>query len=607
MLFIWIFFLLFNSIILQAQVIDDTSKPDEIIVKSTRSNSNVYQLGSSVEIISAEEIKKNSFNFVSEALQTSSGVYVSQTGSFGGTATVRIRGASSDQTLVLIDGVPISDPSSPGGGYDFSSLLTSNIDRIEILKGSQSTLWGSDAIGGVINIVTFENASIPNIHLNTEIGSFNTEKIGTDFNIANEHNSLFLSYDSYKSDGISKADKRDGNSEKDGVGSRAYLLKTNHNIFNSEISSNINYRESDVDYDGYGFATGVTDSDENTKGRQLNWSLLLRKAFLDDQLVNSILFGESEIDRKYYTNNIENFSAKGERKFIRYVGNYSLNDNNSFTFGFENEEVATSGVDFDTRSIFLLYETLISKNFGFSLGLRGDDRNNLASQETPKITAFYNLNDEWRLRANWGEGFKLPTIFQSTFFCCGAEKPNENLLPETSEGYEIGIDYKSNENFNKIGVTFFDQDISNMIDFSFSIGGYENIKKVYSKGVEVNFVSQLKDNITISGSFTKLDSENEFGSRLSRLPEEKGNLNIDFSLGLKNNFYISLFYNGDEVDPRGEVSDWFRSDLNFSRNISDKAKIYFKVKNIFDEEYQDIYGYGTEERSFSIGINLSAG
>ena len=607
MLFIWIFFLLFNSIILQAQVIDDTSKPDEIIVKSTRSNSNVYQLGSSVEIISAEEIKKNSFNFVSEALQTSSGVYVSQTGSFGGTATVRIRGASSDQTLVLIDGVPISDPSSPGGGYDFSSLLTSNIDRIEILKGSQSTLWGSDAIGGVINIVTFENASIPNIHLNTEIGSFNTEKIGTDFNIANEHNSLFLSYDSYKSDGISKADKRDGNSEKDGIGSRSYLLKTNHNIFNSEISSNINYRESDVDYDGYGFATGVTDSDENTKGRQLNWSLLLRKAFLDDQLVNSILFGESEIDRKYYTNNILNFSAKGERRFIRYVGNYSLNDNNSFTFGFENEEVTTSGVDFDTRSIFLLYETLISKNFGFSLGLRGDDRNNLASQETPKITAFYNLNDEWRLRANWGEGFKLPTIFQSTFFCCGAEKPNENLLPETSEGYEIGIDYKSNENFNKIGVTFFDQDISNMIDFSFSIGGYENIKKVYSKGVEVNFVSQLKDNITISGSFTKLDSENEFGSRLSRLPEEKGNLNIDFSLGLKNNFYISLFYNGDEVDPRGEVSDWFRSDLNFSRNISDKAKIYFKVKNIFDEEYQDIYGYGTEERSFSIGINLSAG
>ena len=607
MLFIWIFFLLFNSIILQAQVIDDTSKPDEIIVKSTRSNSNVYQLGSSVEIISAEEIKKNSFNFVSEALQTSSGVYVSQTGSFGGTATVRIRGASSDQTLVLIDGVPISDPSSPGGGYDFSSLLTSNIDRIEILKGSQSTLWGSDAIGGVINIVTFENASIPNIHLNTEIGSFNTEKIGTDFNIANEHNSLFLSYDSYKSDGISKADKRDGNSEKDGIGSRSYLLKTNHNIFNSEISSNINYRESDVDYDGYGFATGVTDSDENTKGRQLNWSLLLRKAFLDDQLVNSILFGESEIDRKYYTNNILNFSAKGERKFIRYVGNYSLNDNNSFTFGFENEEVATSGVDFDTRSIFLLYETLISKNFGFSLGLRGDDRNNLASQETPKITAFYNLNDEWRLRANWGEGFKLPTIFQSTFFCCGAEKPNENLLPETSEGYEIGIDYKSNENFNKIGVTFFDQDISNMIDFSFSIGGYENIKKVYSKGIEVNFVSQLKDNITISGNFAKLDSENEFGSRLSRLPEEKGNLNIDFSLGLKNNFYISLFYNGDEVDPRGEVSDWFRSDLNFSRNISDKAKIYFKVKNIFDEEYQDIYGYGTEERSFSIGINLSAG
>ena len=607
MLFIWIFFLLFNSIILQAQVIDDISKPDEIIVKSTRSNSNVYQLGSSVEIISAEEIKKNSFNFVSEVLQSSSGVYVSQNGSFGGTATVRIRGASSDQTLVLIDGVPISDPSSPGGGYDFSSLLTSNINRIEILKGSQSTLWGSNAIGGVINIVTVENTSIPNINLSSEIGSFNSKKIGTDFNIANENNSLFLSFVSYKSDGISKADKRDGNNEKDGIGSRSYLLKTNHNPFDTEISSNINYRESDIDYDGFGFTTGVTDSDENTKGRQLNWSLSLKRAFLDDKFVNSILFGESEIDRKYYTNNVENFSAKGERKFLRYVGNYLLNDNNSLTFGFESEEVATSDVDFDTKSIFLLYEALIFKNFGFSFGLRGDDRNNITNQETPKVTTFYNLNDEWRIRANWGEGFKLPTIFQSTFFCCGAEKPNENLLPETSEGYEFGIDFKSSENLNSFGVTFFDQEISNMIDFSFSIGGYENIKKVFSKGVEINFVSQVRDNVIISGGFSKLDSENEFGSRLIRLPEEKGSLNIDFSLGLKNNFYISLLYNGDEVDPRGEVSDWFRSDLNFSRNISDKTKVYFKVKNIFDEKYQDIYGYGTEERSYSIGINFSAG
>jgi len=607
MLRILIFFLLINFNILQAQVIDESSKIDEIIVKSTRSNSNIYQLGSSVEIITAEEIKKNSFNFVSEVLQSSSGVYVSQNGSFGGTATVRIRGASSDQTLVLIDGVPISDPSSPGGGYDFSSLLTSNINRIEILKGSQSTLWGSNAIGGVINIVTVENTSIPNINLSSEIGSFNSKKIGTDFNIANENNSLFLSFVSYKSDGISKADKRDGNNEKDGIGSRSYLLKTNHNPFDTEISSNINYRESDIDYDGFGFTTGVTDSDENTKGRQLNWSLSLKRAFLDDKFVNSILFGESEIDRKYYTNNVENFSAKGERKFLRYVGNYLLNDNNSLTFGFESEEVATSDVDFDTKSIFLLYEALIFKNFGFSFGLRGDDRNNITNQETPKVTTFYNLNDEWRIRANWGEGFKLPTIFQSTFFCCGAEKPNENLLPETSEGYEFGIDFKSSENLNSFGVTFFDQEISNMIDFSFSIGGYENIKKVFSKGVEINFVSQVRDNVIISGGFSKLDSENEFGSRLIRLPEEKGSLNIDFSLGLKNNFYISLLYNGDEVDPRGEVSDWFRSDLNFSRNISDKTKVYFKVKNIFDEKYQDIYGYGTEERSYSIGINFSAG
>ena len=155
--------------------------------------------------------------------------------------------------------------------------------------------------------------------MNTEIGSFNTQKIGADLRYSNTAHNLYLSYNQFKSDGISKADKSDGNSEKDGIGSKSYLIKTDHKISGFEISTNLNYRESDIDYDSYGFVTGVTDGDENTKGRQINWALEAKKSFLDDRLTNTFSLSESEIDRKYYTNGIENFSAKGKRSFARYI------------------------------------------------------------------------------------------------------------------------------------------------------------------------------------------------------------------------------------------------------------------------------------------------
>ncbi len=599
-----IFIFLFFISQLNAAEVDNFSKIEEIIVKSTRSKSNIYQLGSSVDIITSEQIKKNRFNFVSESLQVVPGLYISQNGALGGTATARIRGAASGQTLVLIDGISVSDPSTPGGEYDFSSLLSSNIERIEILKGSQSTIWGSDAIGGVINIITGNEKIGPSIMLNTEIGSFDTQKIGANLMFSDAAHNLFLSFNQLKSDGISKADKSDGNSEKDGIGSKSYLVKTGHKISGFEISTNLNYRESDIDYDSFGFATGVTDGDENTKGRQINWQLEAKKSFFDNRFENTFSYAESETDRKYYTNGIENFSAKGKRSFLRYIGNYSLNQNNFFTFGAEAEDSSTFDNNFETKSLFFLYEVMLHEDLGLSFGLREDKRDNFPSEETPKVTAYFNINDNLRLSANWGEGFKLPTIFQSTFFCCGADRSNNDLLPETSEGYEVGLAYESNEAYNIFKFIYFDQEIRNMIDFSFSLGAYENLKLVNSQGFEINFASSITDNITLSGSYSKTDSTNDLGIRLIRLPEEKANLNFDFSFGVKNKIFVSFFYNGDETDPRGNVESWFRSDINISRKVNDSLKIYFKIKNIFDENYQDIYGYGTEGRSFNLGLSF---
>ena len=143
-----------------------------------------------------------------------------------------------------------------------------------------------------------------------------------------------------------------------------------------------------------------------------------------------------------------------------------------------------------------------------------------------------------------------------------------------------------------------------MIDFSYSLGAYENLKRVNSEGYEFNFLSNITDNFLLSGSYSKTDSTNKEGIRLTRLPQEKANLNFDLSYGLKNKIFVSFFYNGDETDPRGIVKSWVRSDVNFSREVRNNIRMYLRIKNIFDENYQDIYGYGTEERSFNIGLSL---
>jgi len=132
----------------------DQTTLETVFVEGSRLNQTETEIGSSVTIITAEDIEELGFDFALDAIAAAPGVTINSNGAFGGSASVRIRGASSEQTLVLVDGVPVNDPTSPGGGFNFARLDTENVERIEVLKGPQSTLWGTDAIGGVVSITT---------------------------------------------------------------------------------------------------------------------------------------------------------------------------------------------------------------------------------------------------------------------------------------------------------------------------------------------------------------------------------------------------------------------------------------------------------------------
>ena len=579
----------------------NSSEIENITIRSTRIPAGAKDIGSSLYIISEDQIKARGFKDAIDAISSAPGVTSKQNGSFGGVGTIRIRGASSSQTLVLVDGVPVNDASSPAGGYNFEYLNTSNIQSIEVLKGSQSTLWGSDAIGGVINIYTKQPEST-SFGASAEIGSFGLKRGSADINFSGSNSRFRVSTSKTSVDGISKADERDGNSEDDGFESESYSMSGSIDLESLTLKGSLSYMESQVEYDSYGFVTGVQDGDEKSNTDEFIGSIAAFFDLFDGKLQNSIFISQSDINRDYYSNGSFSFGAEGKRELIRYQGNIEVNEFNKIAFGLESEE---SQVDADESTIdgsFLLYEFRPSNKIIISTGIRNDDHEGFGSKTTRRISGTFKPSDNLIIRSSWGEGFKVPTIFQSTYFCCGATIANSSIRPETSTSYDFGFELFFNEMNSNFSITYFDQNINDQINFSFGIGGYENIDKVNSKGFEVALDYQISKLMSLYLNYSYIDSVDGNGSSLFYVAKDSGEAGLIYE---PNNSYsgsIIARYNGSESSSYGKIDSWIRFDVNGSYRLSGANELYFRIENLLDEEYQQIFGYGTPERSGFIGL-----
>ena len=580
-----------------------SSEIENIIIRSTRIPAGAKDIGSSLYIINEDQIKARGFKDAIDAISSAPGVTSKQNGSFGGVGTIRIRGASSSQTLVLVDGVPVNDASSPGGGYNFEYLNTSNIQSIEVLKGSQSTLWGSDAIGGVVNIYTKQPEST-SFGASAEIGSFGLKRGSTDINFAGSNSRFRISTSKTSIDGISKADEKDGNSEDDGFESESYSVNGSIDLNSLTLKGSLSYMESQVEYDSYGFVTGVQDGDEKSNTDEFIGSISANFNLFDSKLQNLIFISQSDINRDYYSKGSFSFGAEGKRELIRYQGNIEVNEFNKIAFGLESEE---SKVDADNSTIdgsFLLYEFKPNSKIIISSGIRNDDHEGFGSKTTRRISGTFKPSDNLIIRSSWGEGFKVPTIFQSTYFCCGATSANSSIRPETSTSYDFGFELFFNEMNSNFSITYFDQDINDQINFSFGVGGYENIDKVNSEGFEIALDYQISKLMSLYLNYSYIDSVDGNGSSLFYVAKDSGEAGLIYE---SNNSYsgsIIARYNGSESSSYGKIDSWIRFDINGSYRLSSTNELYFRIENLLDEEYQQIFGYGTPERSGFIGLRV---
>ena len=598
-----LFIIIFFSI--NISLINDLSanEVDEIIVKGARIETPASNFGSSIFILNSEDIRLRGIRSAIDAISSSPGVTTKKNGSFGGVGSVRIRGASSSQTLVLVDGVPVNDASSPGGGYNFEYLDTYNIERIEVLRGSQSTLWGSDAIGGVINIFT-KSAEDNSVNILSETGSFGLRKINSEFGLVSNFGKFLFLVGDTSLDGISKADRKDGNIEKDGFETSSYSFKGNTEVNNIKIKGLLSYIKSDVEYDSFGFVTGVQDGDERSITEEFTGNLTIKFNLFGEKLENTFSFNQSDISRDYFTDNKLTFGADGDRKLYRYQGNTGFGKYNKIAFGFEKEESSVSLDKLAIDSLFLLYQFQPIKDLVVSAGIRNDDNKGFSSKTTRKIAAAYKISENISIKSSWGEGFKVPTIFQTTFFCCGANSANINIRPEVSTSYDLGFDFSLKDKFS-FSLIYFKQDVNNQINFSFSLGGYENIDFVESDGFEISSNSKVSETVNLFINYSYIDSIDGNGLRLINIPKDSGELVLTYAPSSKLSGSMAIKYNGSEISTYGNLNSWSRVDINLFYKLNNFSEVYFRVENLFDEDYQQVFGYGTPDRSGLVGIKVT--
>lgn len=588
----------------------ETAPPDkdeDIVVYGTRLGQSVTEAGSSISVITAEDIEALGVDFVADAIALAPGVTVNQNGSYGGVSTVRIRGASSEHTLVLIDGVATNDPSSPGGGYNFASLDPSNVERIEILKGPQSTLWGTDAIGGVVNIVTRRPTERLAGRVFAEGGSFGTARAGAEISGAGALADYRLAWTRHSSDGISKADEINGNAEEDGYVADSVNARGGFALpGEATVEVSMLWSDTEADFDSFLFGAqgNIADGNEMARTEELVADIKLQVPAFGGKLRNLFLAGYSEIDRENFIAGEPAYASGGDRHIYRYQGTLDVGDAQRLAFGAERETLESTDGKTTTDGLFALYEVSPIESTTISAGIRRDNHESFGAETTGRLAAAFSPSDQVTLHASWGQAFKAPTLFQTTYFCCGATSANTDLRPELSDAWDAGVTWRTRDGRAEADVTWFEQDYRDLITFSFEDGGYANVARARSTGVELSASVVLTRWLKASVGYSLIDTDDGNGQPLERVPEHAGNLRLGITPTERLSASLLVRYNGKEQDAAGTNADWVRVDLAGRYALGDAIQLFARIENLFDEHYQQVIGYGTPGRAAWAGAEF---
>ena len=623
--------LMLSAMLTSAPVVSKPSQDiEEILVTASLTPIALSRSGNAVTVISRDQIKNRAAVNVSDLLRDVPGFSVSRVGVLGSQTQVRVRGAEANHLLVMIDGVEANDPSQ-GDEFSWATMTASDIERIEIIRGPQSSLRGSDALAGVVNIITRSAERASNFGLFSETGSWSTNQSGLSAEHKQDDFDIRLSLNYVESEGDNIARSGD---EKDGYRNTTLTLKTGLKVndqmrvsFSARESDGMNQFDADNDFDGI-----VEDQDRLSKFDNSTMRLRGDYSSLDGSWQHKITIARSTNDNTAIADGVQGNITASTKDQYQYVGSVSFAEGTkSLSFLAERDEEdwmqrgeISWGIydpnqdrERDTDSLAMEYRTDINDSLTLAASGRYEDNSEFDSAKTFRGEAIYQLSDQMRVRAAYGTAVKNPTFTERFGFYTNFIG-NPNLVPEESKSWEIGFDRQLSIGNLTLSATLFDAELENEINgFVYDPATYAytsaNMDALSERsGVEFSTAGNLSDSLSLSAAYTYTDSKDGDSKKEVRRPKNTASVNLGWQVAENLFLNTNVQFTGDQTDvyfpPFPEPSQVVTMDshtlVNFNVNYkpSDKLELYLKLENALDEDYEEVFGYQTLGFSSSLGI-----
>lgn len=623
---------LFASVFLPATSPALAQDANTIMVTGTAIPVEREQIGNTLTVIEGETIEARHTAYLQDILREVPGVAVSQGGSFGSLTQVRIRGAEANHVLVLIDGIEVAPVGS--GEFDFSTLLADNIERVEILRGPQSGLYGSNALAGVINVIT-RGGDGPAFDTAAEYGSYDSLFGRAGMTVGDRDTFVSAAAIYRKTDGFSSAaigTERDGDRNLTLYWRGGVMLADT-----ARVEASLRFVDKATDTDGFDFTGGPQQGlaiDDDSYSDTRNWSggVALTLEPIDRwENVLSVAYSGDESTGGFGT--IDSFGSEGGRLTLSARSSFGI-DTPSFagavhnvTIFAEHEEESfrntfpsdPSQVARQERSLLGIgaeYRLDLFRNLFLRAAIRHDDNEAFGDATTYSVAGSWVLGST-RLHASYGTGVTNPTFFEQFGFVPGTFVGNPDLVPERAKGFDLGVEQRFFDDRVLIDLTYFNSTLENEIVDQFpSIGN--DLGESTREGVELSARIDLGP-VSIGGSYTHLDAEDADGSPEALRPKNQASFDVNGTFGpaKRGHFSASLIYNGERLDndfrnyfTNGFVAEKTALDaytlvrIAAGYRISDKLELFGRLENALDADYEEVLSYGTAGRAIYAGLKF---
>ncbi|MDG1486086.1 MAG: TonB-dependent receptor [Porticoccaceae bacterium] len=607
---------------------------DEILVSASLVPIAASRSANAITVIDSEQLRNRAALTVGDLLRGVPGLAVSRSGVQGSQTQIRARGAEANHLLVLIDGVEANDPSQ-SDELNWGTLSADDIERIEVIRGPQSSMRGSDAMAGVVNIVTRSAEQAFSAKLFTEAGSFSTTRHGFHIGTKQGDFNVRLGVSDTKTDGDNIS--RTGN-ERDGYENTSINLKAGFAIseefklsFSARQSDGMNEFDADDDSDGF-----VEDQDRVSEFRNSTIGLRADYVSVDGRWQHKLVIAQSKHDNEAFADGVLGNVTGSTKDQYQYIGSMFWDDSSqriSVLAEREEEDYKQRGPlswgldpnqdrERDTDSFAIEYRSDISDRLSLALSSRYDDNSEFDSASTYRMEAVYQLGDDTRLRSAYGTAVKNPTFTERFGFYTNFIG-NPELKPEESTSWELGIDQQLGD--LSLSATLFDAELENEINgfaydavnMGYTATNNEGISK--RQGIELTASVEMDESLALSAAYTYTDSVQPDGAGgyedEVRRARHTANLNLAWQATDLLQLTTNVQYSGSQSDeffppwptPSEIVTldDYTLLNVNANFSATDRLDIYLRLDNLLDDDYEEVFGYQTLGFGASLGLRFS--